>query len=81
MNDTTDRLIRCFTAVFPDVSPQQLETASPATVEGWDSVATVTLMSVIEEEFQIEIDPEDVEHLLSFSNSIAYVNKRLAATS
>lgn len=77
MTDTSERLSQCFTAVFPTLSQGTLETAMPATVEGWDSVATVTLMSVIEEEFQIQIDPEDIEHLLSFGKALVYVDGKL----
>jgi acyl carrier protein len=79
MHDTTERLIKCFSAVFPAVGLEQLEAAEPATLADWDSVATVTLMSVMEEEFHIGIDPDDFEYLLSFSDALAYLNRRLGA--
>lgn len=77
MPETTERLIKCFIAVFPGVDPERIEAAGPATVDEWDSIATVTLMSVLEEEFRIEVDPDDIEHLLSFPLALAYVNRRL----
>jgi len=76
MADTRERLAACFIAVFPTLSENAVE-AQPDLVEGWDSVATVTLMSVIEEEFQIQIDPEDIEHLLSFGKAQAYLESKV----
>jgi len=73
MDDTRERLASCFMAVFPTLSQNAVESAAPDLVEGWDSVATVTLMSVIEEEFHIQIDPEDIEHLLSFAKAETYL--------
>ena len=32
----------------------------------WDSIATVTLITLIEEEFDIEVEAEDLERLVSF---------------
>jgi len=75
--DTRERLATCFTAVFPSLSPNAIETAEPGVIEDWDSVATVTLMSVIEEEFHISIDPEDIEQLLSFGKAQAYLKRRV----
>jgi acyl carrier protein len=77
MDDTRQRLAMCFTAVFPTLSQGAIETAAPDIVEAWDSVATVTLMSVIEEEFHIQIEPDDIEQLLSFGKAQAYLESRL----
>ena len=78
MGDIRQRLTKCFAAVFPTVNGDQIEQLEPGSVDGWDSVATVTLMSVIEEEFEIEIDPENIEALLSFHSALSYVTGRLA---
>jgi acyl carrier protein len=77
MAATRERLAACFMAVFPKLSENAVEAAQPDLVDGWDSVATVTLMSVIEEEFQIQIDPEDIEHLLSFGKAQAYLGSKV----
>jgi acyl carrier protein len=42
-------------------------------VDGWDSIATVTLLVLIEEEFSIEIKPEDLEYLVSFELILDYL--------
>ena len=66
MNEARSRLIRCFAAVFPELSEQEIPFASSASVGSWDSVASVTLMSVLEEEFGTEFQPDDLEYLISF---------------
>jgi acyl carrier protein len=73
MNNSSERLANCFAAVFPNLNQGQILLATPTSVEGWDSITTLTLMSVIEEEFAIEIDPDDIEHLLSFDSALAFL--------
>ena len=65
--DTVDqRLESVFATVFPDLSPDQIRTASQNSVDTWDSVAAITLMNLIEEAFGIEMDFGDVAELTSF---------------
>jgi acyl carrier protein len=61
-----DRLAECFAAVFPRLSPSQIRNATSQSVEGWDSVAFVTLIAAIEEEFQITIPSDAYPKLDSF---------------
>ena len=65
--DTTrTRLERCFALTFPRLDPNQYATASAETMADWDSVAQVTLLTVIGEEFGIEVDFEEFEGATSF---------------
>jgi acyl carrier protein len=73
VSDTRERLLRCMQAVFPSVPENQLELAQASGVDGWDSVASVTLFATIEEEFGIEIDVQDMKDLLSFEKLAAYL--------
>ena len=73
MNDTPARLTRCFAAVFPDISEQQITNASLDTVEGWDSVAAATLVTTVEEEFGIEFDGEILDSLTSYQSILDYL--------
>ena len=66
MDDTRARLVTCFSAVFPELAPDEIERASPYTVPEWDSLANVTLVSVVEEEFGVQIPLDDLETLGSF---------------
>jgi acyl carrier protein len=74
MNDAQQRLSRCFSAVFPGLSREQIAAASVETTEGWDSVASVTLISLIQEEFGIELDTDAIDHLVSFGAMLDYLN-------
>jgi acyl carrier protein len=80
MNEIREALAACFISVFPTLMAETVGSATPKTVDGWDSVATVTLLSVIEEEFQIEIGPEDLESLLSFQSALDYVARRVSTS-
>jgi acyl carrier protein len=73
--DDPARLIRCFTSVFPQVPSDRIQAASVETVSEWDSLAAVTLVAVIEEEFGLAIDPLDLPELTSFAEFEAYLRE------
>jgi acyl carrier protein len=66
MTDPKPRLMQCFRTVFPDLTDAQIPTASQDTVPSWDSVASITLINVIEDEFGITIDLERIAEFNSF---------------
>ena len=66
MSDQEERLKECFSTVFPNLSAGEIPRCSMASVATWDSLATVTLVSVIEEEFGVTIAPEEYEYIVSF---------------
>jgi len=76
MDETRQRLTNCFQIVFPDRPQQEIATASTATVAAWDSVAAITLMNVIEDEFGFQMDLDDLADLDSFDRIYAYLQKR-----
>jgi len=76
MNDAEERLVRCFSVIFPDLDQKQIRRASKTSVGAWDSVATVTLINVVEEEFGLQIDFEDVEQFSSFPVFLRYLQSR-----
>jgi|HubBroStandDraft_6_1064221.scaffolds.fasta_scaffold1383048_1 acyl carrier protein len=67
------RLLDCFAAVFPSLSREQIERAEQANLPEWDSIATVTLITVIEDEFHVEIPATEIENLVSFDNVLKFV--------
>jgi acyl carrier protein len=60
------RLATCFAEVFPKLDRDLVESASIENVAEWDSFAAITLLAVIEEEFQVAIPPEQLPELGSF---------------
>ncbi|KKL19278.1 hypothetical protein LCGC14_2467060 [marine sediment metagenome] len=77
MNDVDSRLKNCFLAVFPDLSADGVADATITSVEDWDSVSLVTLLSLVEEEFDVPILGDDVETLTSFMLISENLNARL----
>lgn len=80
MDDMNARLGKCFTAVFPDLAPQDLEAATPASVKGWDSIASLTLLTVICEEFNVEIDFADFPEDLSYQGIAKHLSQMREAS-
>jgi acyl carrier protein len=64
--DIENRLVQSFEAVFPTLSPDQIRNASQSNIDSWDSIAALTLINVIEEEFEVELDFEQAAQLTSF---------------
>jgi acyl carrier protein len=75
IDNTKQRLAKCFATVFPELSHEGIYAASQATVPAWDSIAAITLVNVIEEEFNIQMDFEDLESLTSFDRILAYLQQ------
>ena len=67
MTNNNKRLATCFANTFPGIQPDQIPKASAESLAAWDSVAHITLLSAIAEEFGVEFEPEDFEELVSYS--------------
>jgi acyl carrier protein len=66
MSDIQERVSRCFSNVFPDLPAKEIPRASMAALADWDSLAHVTLLSSIAEEFGQVFEIEDYEGLVSY---------------
>ena len=80
MDNSEERLVKVFETVFPDLSVEQIKAATQTTVSSWDSVAAITLMNVMEEEFSIEIDFDRAAELSSFSEILGYIKEVVGAS-
>jgi acyl carrier protein len=80
MDNIEQRLVKVFETVFPDLTVEQIQAATQSTVPTWDSVAAITLMNVMEEEFAIEIDFDRAAELSSFPEILGYVKETVAAS-
>jgi acyl carrier protein len=76
MSDLQERLARCFSLVFPELSREEVPRASQASLAAWDSVASITLLNVVEEEFQIQLDLDVLGDLTSFDLVLDYMQQR-----
>jgi acyl carrier protein len=76
-----DRLQKCFEQVFPKLERSQIPEATSKTVEGWDSIAQLTLLSLIGEEFNLDVDFEAFEGATSFASVRELVRQKTADAS
>lgn len=74
MHDIDARLVRCFSAVFPGVSSEEISAVNLQLLPGWDSLTMVTLATVLQQEFGVEFDFADFESI-SFSAVHEYLQR------
>jgi len=67
--------MECFEAVFPGLTHDEILSATPESTKQWDSIATVTLAAVIEEEFGVTIE---FDAKLSFTEILSFLRQHCA---
>ncbi|MFO0916589.1 MAG: acyl carrier protein [Pirellulales bacterium] len=77
MSVVAERLKACFQAAFPDVPAERLVELEAANHPAWDSMTMVVLVNLVQEEFGVEVPPEDVAELLSFASFRDYLASRV----
>ncbi|MGB9418265.1 MAG: acyl carrier protein, partial [Acidobacteriaceae bacterium] len=70
-----ERLKRCFTSTFPAAGDSEIETARIDDMPGWDSLRGVTLLAVLDEEFGLQLDLEELLALGSFDAIREYLEQ------
>ncbi len=66
-SDLDGRLLGCFQVVFPDLPDEALVALRYEDSEEWDSLASLNLLTVVEEEFEVMFDDAVVPTLDSFA--------------
>jgi acyl carrier protein len=79
MNDLKKRLVGCFALVFPDLPEAEIPSAAQSNLPAWDSVAAITLVNVLEDEFNIHLDFDILADLDSFDKVLAYLETEVPA--
>jgi acyl carrier protein len=80
MSDQENRLIRCFASVFPGLSAEEIRGTCAQSEGIWDSLSAITLAAVIQEEFNLDIDPEILPELNSFEAFQSYLTRMIPGT-
>lgn len=62
-----EQLVGCFLAAFPSLSREEVPEASVETVAEWDSLGAITLVALVEEQFELDIPEAALDGLTSFS--------------
>jgi acyl carrier protein len=55
------------------------EDSSPASVEGWDSLQQLNLVLAIEQEFDVRLEPEEIERMVSIGRITELLRTKLPA--
>jgi acyl carrier protein len=77
MNDIKDKVAQCFSSVFPNLRAEEIPSASQSSIAAWDSVAQVTLLSAVSEEFGLDFELDDFEQLVSYSLIVDCLESKL----
>jgi acyl carrier protein len=67
MSDQEARLVNCFRLVFPTLTTEEILQITAEADGIWDSLSGVTLLTVVQEEFNVDIDADALEYLNSFA--------------
>lgn len=74
------RLQRIFTDVFALPAEHIRPETSPEMIESWDSVNHLNLVLAMEQEFDVQFTPEEIEQLLSVDAIVKLLEEKLQAT-
>lgn len=80
MDNLEQKLKDIFETTFPDLPTEKINAATQENTQNWDSVAAITLMNLIEEEFQMQMDFEDLADLTSFEKIKDYLAAKIPET-
>jgi acyl carrier protein len=73
-----DRVQTVFSDVFQIAREQVRPDSSPDTIPNWDSLQHLNLVLALEQEFQVQFTPEEIEQLLSVELVAALLEEKRA---
>lgn len=76
MEEIDQRVLECFRAVFPTLTDEELTGLEQAQQPAWDSLASLSLITVIEEEFDLMLDDSDIPEMNTFQKVCAAMAER-----
>lgn len=71
-----DMVARVFGVPSDAISPG----SSPDSIETWDSLQHLNLVLALEQQYDIQFSPEEIEQLLSVELIIAFVEEKVSAS-
>jgi acyl carrier protein len=79
MSEQDDRLVRCYASVFPTLSEGDIRSSNVAPLFDLDSLAGVTLVTLIDQEFGVNVELPDLLELGSFEAISQFLQKQNAS--
>jgi acyl carrier protein len=74
-----NRVQRILADIFHIPVEQITAMSSPETIENWDSLNHLNVILAIEQEFGVQIMPEEIDQLLSVAHMMAILDEKLNA--
>jgi acyl carrier protein len=78
--DLDDRLVRCISSAFPGLTDREIRTADVEQLADVDSLAAVTLVALIDQEFGVDLDLEGLLKFGSFEELCQYLREQPASS-
>jgi acyl carrier protein len=76
--DLDSRLFRCFSSTFPSLTDKDIRELDVTYVMDMDSLAAVTLVTLIDDEFGVMVDAETLTKLGNFRAIQEYLWKKVS---
>lgn len=76
MNHKIIQTIANIIKVTPDEIRADIEDFSLGKVSGWDSLAHLSIMSEIEDEFDLDLSIDEMEHLDSVTKILSFIEEQ-----
>jgi acyl carrier protein len=78
--DLDDRLVRCISSAFPGLADQEIRTVGVEQLADADSLAAVTLVALIDQEFGVDLDLEGLLRFGSLAGLCQYLREQPASS-
>jgi acyl carrier protein len=49
--------------------------SSPSTIDAWDSLQHLNLVLALEQEFSVQLEPQDIEQMRSIDSAVKFVER------
>jgi acyl carrier protein len=76
MTELDDRLVRCFSTIFPALTEEEIRASDVDILSDTDSLAGVTLVALIDQEFGVEMEVEGLLRLRTFEEVQRYLHEQ-----
>ena len=80
MADLDDRLVCCISSAFPGLTDREIRTVDVERLADVDSLAAVTLVALIDQEFGVNLDLEDLLKCGNFAELCQYLHDQPASS-
>jgi acyl carrier protein len=80
MANLHERLVQCISSIFPALTDQEIRGANLEELVAADSLAAVTLVALIDDEFGVDMDLEGLVQLGSFEGICDYLRDQSVAS-